>query len=154
MAVHPELFHFAPRNRGRDTSCPMPPAQIPACGIPAPGSSDELASVKGERDALRLLCYSPHVCSHWLLRSFSSANVSVAGYVRLPESLPLVAGSPVLRVLSVSMTSIRSSGLPHLRGLSGPTNFRLNRMDLPCSRQRLWLHAGGTNPGRISGRSL
>ena len=52
------------------------------------------------------------------------------------------------------MTSIRSSGLPHLGGLSGPTNFRLNRMDLPCSRQRLWLHAGGTNPGSISGRSL
>jgi hypothetical protein len=48
-----------------------------------------------------------------------------------------VAGSPVLRVLSVSMTSIRSSGLPHLGGLSDPTNFRLNRMDLPCSRQRL-----------------
>jgi len=45
------------------------------------------------------------------------------------------------------MTSIRSSGLPHLLGLSGPTNFRLNRMDLPCSRCSLWLHADGTNPG-------
>src|SRR3984957_13842744 len=44
------------------------------------------------------------------------------------------------------MTSIRSSGLPHLGGLSGPTNFRLNRMDLPCSRCFLWLHAGGTEP--------
>src|SRR5216684_7701610 len=49
------------------------------------------------------------------------------------------------------MTSIRSSGLPHLGGLSGPTNFRLNRMDLPCSRCFLWLHAGGTNPGSTSG---
>src|ERR1700681_2310564 len=27
-------------------------------------------------------------------------------------------------------------------------------MDLPCSRCFLWLHAGGTNPGSISGRSL
>ena len=39
------------------------------------------------------------------------------------------------------MTSIRSSGLPHLAGLSGLTNLRLNRMDLPCSRCSLWLHA-------------
>ena len=49
------------------------------------------------------------------------------------------------------MTSTRSSGLPHLGGLSGPTNFRLNRMDLPCSRCFLWLHAGGTNPGSTPG---
>ena len=64
-----------------------------------------------------------------------------------------MAGSPVLRVLSVSLTSIQSSGLPHLAGLSGPTNFRLNRMDLPCSRWTLWLHAGGTNPGSTAGHS-
>ena len=30
--------------RGRDASYPAPPAQIPACGIPAPGSSEMLAS--------------------------------------------------------------------------------------------------------------
>jgi hypothetical protein len=64
-----------------------------------------------------------------------------------------VAGSPVLGVLSVSLTSTRSSGLPHLAGLSGPTNFRLNRMDLPCSRRSLWLHAGGTNPGSTASHS-
>ena len=52
------------------------------------------------------------------------------------------------------MTSIRSSGLPHLAGLSGLTNLRLNRMDLPCSRCSLWLHAGGTNPGSTAGHSL
>src|SRR6202023_1914850 len=63
--------------------------------------------------------------------------------------LPHVAGSPVLGVLSVSMTSTRSSGLPHLVGLSGPTNLRLNRMDLPCSPASLCLHAGGKNPGSI-----
>src|SRR5713226_1594503 len=37
---------------------------------------------------------------------------------------------------------------------AGPTVLCLNRMDLPCSRCFLWLHAGGTNPGSISGRSL
>ena len=60
-----------------------------------------------------------------------------------------MAGSPVLGVLSVSMTSTRSSGLPHLVGLSGLTNLRLNRMDLPCSHASLCLHAGGKNPGSI-----
>ena len=35
-AVHPR--------RGRDAGCPAPPAQIPACGFPAPGSSVTLAS--------------------------------------------------------------------------------------------------------------
>src|SRR6266567_3867405 len=29
--------------RGRDTGCPAPPSQIPAGGIPAPGSSGQLA---------------------------------------------------------------------------------------------------------------
>jgi hypothetical protein len=29
---------------------------------------------------------------------------------------------------------------------------RLNRMDLPCSRSTLPLHAGGKNPGSTSGR--
>jgi hypothetical protein len=28
-----------PRGRGRDTGCPAPPSQIPACDLPAPGSS-------------------------------------------------------------------------------------------------------------------
>jgi len=45
------------------------------------------------------------------------------------------------------MTSTRSSNPSHLIGLAGPTSLRLNRMDLPCSRCFLWLHAGGTNPG-------
>jgi hypothetical protein len=58
-----------------------------------------------------------------------------------------VAGSPVLGVLSVSLTSTRLSDLSRLIGLSDPTSSRLNRMDLPCSRQTLWPHAGGKNPG-------
>ena len=69
---------------------------------------------------------------------------------RIPDG----TGSPDRRVLSVSLTSTRSSDPSHLFGLAGPTGLRLNRMDLPCSRCFLWLHAGGTNPGSISGRSL
>jgi len=41
-----------------------------------------------------------------------------------------------------------------LFGLAGPTSLCLNRMDFPCSRCFLWLHAGGTNPRSILGRSL
>jgi hypothetical protein len=62
--------------------------------------------------------------------------------------------SMVLRVRSVSMASTRSSDPSHLFGLAGPTSLCLNGMDLPCSRCFLWLHAGGTNPGSISGPSL
>ena len=65
-----------------------------------------------------------------------------------------VAGSPDLGVLPVSLTSIGSSGPSRLIGLSSPTSSRLNRMDLPCSHQSPWLHAGGTNPGSIPRRSL
>src|SRR5258707_15524518 len=45
--------------------------------------------------------------------------------------LPHVAGSPDLGVLSVSLTSTRSSDPSHLFGLAGPTGLRLNRMDSP-----------------------
>src|SRR6266478_1756846 len=65
---------------------------------------------------------------------------------------PHVVGSPDRRVLSASLTSVRSSGRPHLVGLSDLTSLlRLNPTDLPCSHEPLWLHAGGTNPGSISG---
>ena|SRR5450631_2874557 len=66
--------------------------------------------------------------------------------IQLPLTLPHVAGSPVLGVLSVSMTSTRSSNPSHLIGLAGPTSLRLNRMDLPCSRCFLWLHAWRYEP--------
>jgi hypothetical protein len=67
--------------------------------------------------------------------------------------LPPVDGSPVLRVLSAGLTSARPSDRPCLGGLSGPTGLRLNRTDLPCSRQVLQLHAGGTNPGSVPAHS-
>ena len=43
------LLVFSPRLRrrcGRDASCPTPPAQIPACGFPAPGSSGRRACAR------------------------------------------------------------------------------------------------------------
>ena len=63
--------------------------------------------------------------------------------------LPHVAGSPDRGGLSASLTSTRPSDPPRLASLSGPTGFRLNLMDLPCSHEILWLHAGGTNPGSL-----
>ncbi len=36
-------FEFVWNCRGRDTGCPAPPSQIPACGFLAPGSSPHLA---------------------------------------------------------------------------------------------------------------
>src|SRR6516225_11901264 len=61
--------------------------------------------------------------------------------------LPHVAGSPGLRVLSASLTSVRSSDRPRLTGLSDPTSLRLTLTDLPCSHETLRQHASGTNPG-------
>ena len=69
------------------------------------------------------------------------------------QPLPPVNGSPVLRVLSAGLTSARPSDRPCLGGLSGPTGLRLNRTDLPCSRQVLRLHASGTNPGSVPAHS-
>ena len=65
--------------------------------------------------------------------------------------LPRVAGSPDRRVVSASLTAVRSS-LPY--GLVGPYKLHLNLTALPCSHEVLWSHAGGTNPGSISGHSL
>ena len=66
--------------------------------------------------------------------------------------LPPVNGSPVLRVLSAGLTSARPLDRPCLGGLSG-YSLRLNRTDLPCSRQVLRLHASGTNPGSVPAHS-
>jgi hypothetical protein len=43
------------------------------------------------------------------------------------------------------------SSLPYR--LVGPYKLRLNLTALPCSHEVLWSHAGGTNPGSISGHS-
>src|SRR5207245_1412207 len=37
------------RDRGRDAGCPAPPAQIPAGGFPAPGSSERLTHARAAR---------------------------------------------------------------------------------------------------------
>jgi hypothetical protein len=64
--------------------------------------------------------------------------------------LPHVAGSPVRRVLSASLASIRSSVPPYFVGLECPYKLTLNLIDLPCSPAILRLGTGGTKPGSIS----
>ena len=64
--------------------------------------------------------------------------------------LPPVAGSPDRRVLSASLTAVRSSSLPRVQ-LVGPYKSCLNLTALPCSHDILQLHASGTNPGSIPG---
>src|ERR1700730_9496789 len=100
-------------------------------------------------------CYSFESCFHgWFIfslhrspdLSLDRAHVSHEQFI-FCWPLPHVAGSPDRGVLSASLTSTRPSDLPRLASLSGPTGFRLNLMDLPCSHGILWLHAGGTNPG-------
>src|SRR6266850_1802280 len=102
-------------------------------------------------------CYSFESCSHgWFIFSLHrSSDLSLdRAHVSLEQfifcwPLPHVAGSPDRGVLSASLTSTRPSDLPRLASLSGPTGFRLNLMDLLCSHEILWLHAGGTNPGSL-----
>src|SRR6266850_814924 len=102
-------------------------------------------------------CYSFESCFHgWFIfslhrspdLSLDRAHVSHEQFI-FCWPLPHVAGSPDRGVLSASLTSTRPSDLPRLVSLSGPTGFRLNLMDLPCSHEILWLHAGGTNPGSL-----
>src|SRR5712692_8777609 len=93
--ISSHLFHFANRSfifipergrRGRDASYPTPPAQIPACGFSAPGSSMRLVS------AIPLLGggYSPQ--GGWLVDSGPAcpAHVSCEGCV--PPSPPSPCG--------------------------------------------------------------
>src|SRR6202011_5970622 len=68
--------------------------------------------------------------------SFDRAHVSHEQFI-FCWPLPHVAGSPDRGVLSASLTSTRPSDLPRLASLSGPTGFRLNLMDLPCSHEIL-----------------
>ena len=81
--------------RGRDAGYPTPPAQIPACGFPAPGSSVRLAAaIQGALDiamALRevgLGAPALHVRPKFPVKAASHRH-----------PLPHVDGSPVLRVL-------------------------------------------------------
>ena len=91
---------------------------------------------------------SSSLCIEGCLLPLHGAHVAPER-VTCRRPLPPVNGSPVLRVLSTGLTSARSLDRPRLGGLSGPTGLRLNRTDLPCSRQVLRLHASGTNPGSV-----
>ena len=107
-------------------------------------------------------CYSFESCCHgW--RFFSLHRRPIPPLVWSPcfrrtTHLPLAA-SPCSRLSrpqsNISQSDFRQvvrSSLPCR--LVGPYKLRLNLTALPCSHAVLWLHAGGTNPGSISGHSL
>ena len=101
----------APR-RGRDASYPTPPAQIPACGFSAPGSSVRRASalpvVWEKAIPLREVgLWTPalHVRHTFPLRAASHRH-----------PLPHVDGSPALRVLRGDPTPHASSALLRVVG--------------------------------------
>src|SRR6266699_3383616 len=68
--------------------------------------------------------------------------------IRLP-----LAASPCSR-LSRPRSNISQSDFRQVVRPSSPYKRCLNLTDLPCSHEFLWPHAGGTNPGSISGHSL
>src|SRR5919107_411688 len=120
-----------------------------ACGFPAPrsstGGSQHFAAIRSRFVSTVSFILSLH---RGLSLPLHGARVAPERVI-CRQPLPPVNGSPVLRVLSAGLTSARPSDRPCLGGLSGPTGLRLNRTDLPCSRQVLRLHAGGTNPGSV-----
>jgi len=107
-------------------------------------------------------CYSFESCCHgW--RFFSLHRRPNPPLVWSPcfcrtTHLPLAA-SPCSR-LSRPQSTISQSDFRQVIGSSlpcwlvGPYKLRLNLTALPCSHDVLWSHAGGTNPGSISGHSL
>ena len=124
-----------------------------ACGFPAPrsstGGSQHFAAIRSRFVSTVSFILSLH---RGLSLPLNGAHVAQER-VTCRRPLPPVNGSPVLRVLSAGLTSARSLDRPCLGGLSGPTGLRLNRTDLPCSRQVLRLHASGTNPGSVPAHS-
>ena len=89
------IYHHILSSRGRDTGYPVPPAQIPACGFPAPGSSMALTSViLTIKDVANPLS---EVCLHYPALHVR-CEVSFEGYV--PLSAPSPCDRPYrLRVL-------------------------------------------------------
>ena len=82
----------------------------------------------GSRRAFAAICSSPvamagcsSLCIEDRILPLYRAHVSHE-QVNFCWPLPHVAGSPVLRVLSASLTSVRSSSRPHLTGLSDSTS--------------------------------
>jgi len=85
---------------GRDRRFRRPPAQIPACGTTAPGSSEILTSARLPPSAF---CYSLHLCLPCFPGPTCPVKVSSVGYVSL--SVPSPRERPYrLRVLRTDPT--------------------------------------------------
>jgi len=91
--------------RGRDAGYPTPPAQIPACGFPAPGSSVVLASAVLIALDIAILLREVGLCAP--VRHVRHKFPVRTAYHRQP--LPRVVGSPALKVLWVDPTPWRPS---------------------------------------------
>src|SRR2546425_12506018 len=70
------------RNRGRDAGGPAPPAQIPAGGFPAPGSSPPLASRTARRIVVAEQVHSPYLASTPI---GLAPQFNAAGFLRYPR---------------------------------------------------------------------
>src|SRR5215471_15603606 len=107
-------------------------------------------------------CYSFESCCHgWRFFSLHrrpNPPLVWSPCFRRTTHLPLAA-SPCSRLSRPPSTVSQSDFCQIIRSplpcrLVGPYKLRLNLTALPCSHEVLWLHAGGTNPGSISGHSL
>ena len=106
-------MHDYCHSRGRDAGYPTPPAQIPACGIPAPGSSVVLASAIPVMER----CWSPQGGWLVLLQPDSVRYEFPLKAAYHCQPLPLVIGATVSEYYGL----IR---LPHDHRV--PTLFRLS----------------------------
>ena len=98
------------RGRGRDSDCSLPPAQIPACGFPAPGSCRKSSTIGRARTLLRVA--DPQ----------ASGGYRMLGPVLRPEHRPSSAIPPTeppsLRALRRRSSRPCSGASPVLRGPS------------------------------------
>jgi hypothetical protein len=131
--------------RGRDASYPTPPAQIPACGFPAPGSSVRLASaipVAWEKAIpLREVGWCApalHVRHQFPVRAASHRH-----------PLPHVDGSPALRVLRGDPTPHGPSAILAVRPTCVQESMRSPKFLTLLSTHTTLL----VDPGRPSGSS-
>src|SRR2546430_9813484 len=100
---------------------------------------------------------------HLTMNTLPSEGLLLRPTTSLPPSLdmaPLIRAPEGLqpsRTTRCSAHTISQSDFHQVIRSSSPRRFvrpyklGLNPTDLPCSHGFLWLHAGGTNPGSISG---
>jgi hypothetical protein len=93
------------------------------------------------------------LCIEGRILPWYGAHVSVERLIfRRPLPHVVRLSRPPSTISQSDCRQIVRSSLPYR--LVGPYKLRLNLTALPCSHEVLWSHAGGTNPGSISGHSL